>query len=123
MFLISLIHKASKTREVIAESIYNKIPNLYKNYFEELYDVEWDGLAYWNRIYSVHTWYRDGADDLIAENINYKYWLEDEDKFAHSYFDFINSHLGTKHLAHFGVKCKTWKWFMDEMKEQHGIDE
>jgi hypothetical protein len=123
MFLISLIHKATITREVIAESIYNKIPNLYKNYFEELYDTEWDGLAYWNRIHSVHAWYRDNADDLIAENINYKYFLEDEGRFVHDYHDFINSHLGTKHLAHFGTKCKTWKWFMDEMKEQHGIEE
>jgi hypothetical protein len=123
MFYICLDKSPTLAKEVIAESIYNKTPNLYKNYFEELYNTEWDGLAYWNRIYSIHTWYRDNADDLIAENINYKYWLEDEDKFAHSYFDFINSHLETKHLAHFGTKCKTWKWFMDEMKEQHGIEE
>jgi hypothetical protein len=123
MFYITILKKASKTREVIAESIYNKVPEIYKNYFEELYNSDWDGLAYWTRVYSVHTWYRDNADDLIAENINYKYCLEDEDTFIHSYYDFLNSHLGIKHLKHFGAKCPTWKWFMDEMKEQHGIDE
>jgi hypothetical protein len=125
MFYITILKKASKTREVIAENIYDKVPNTYKDYFEKFYndEWEWDGLAYWTRIYSVHKWYRDNADDLISENNNYRYWLEDENTFAKSYYEFINMLSGTKYLKHFGTKNPTWNYFMNSKKEEHGIEE
>jgi hypothetical protein len=30
---------------------------------------------------------------------------------------------GTKYLKHFGLKCETWKWFINTKKEEHGIEE
>jgi hypothetical protein len=123
MFLVTLLKDASPLREKIAENIYDKVPETYKDYFERFYNDEWDGLAYWTRIYSVHKWYRDNADDLIRENNNYRYWLEDENTFAKSYYEFINMLSGTKYLKHFGTKNPTWNYFMNMKKEEHGIEE
>ena len=65
----------------------------------------------------------DDAKDLMAENINYSYWLDKGiNDFMQGYYDFING-LGQKYLKHFGVKCATWNWFINDKKEEHGIDE
>jgi hypothetical protein len=123
MFLVSLLKDSSSLREVIAENTYNRLPSYIQNKFIDFYNDEWDGLAYWNRIYSVYKWYKDNADDLIKENINYRYWLDGGiEKFMEEYYDFINN-LGQKFLKHFGTKCRTWNWFINDKKEEHGINE
>ena len=81
MFLISLIHKATITREVIAENMYNKLPAYISNKFSDFYKDEWDGLAYWKKIHDVYKWYKDNHEDLIQENNNYRYWFESVNKF------------------------------------------
>jgi len=122
MFYITIMQKASKTREVIAENTYNRLPTYIQNKFMYFYNDEWDSFAYWNRIYSVYKWYKDNAEDLIEENINYRYWLDGgSNKFMEEYFDFLNN-LGRKYLKHFGTKCQTWDWFISQKKDEHGID-
>jgi hypothetical protein len=123
MFLVSIKCKATKTREVIAEKTFNNLPSHITNLFSEFYKDEWDGLTYWNKIYSVYKWYKDNAKNLMAENINYKYWLDKGvSDFMQEYYDFINVELGIKYLKHFGTKNPTWNWFVSSKKEEHGID-
>jgi hypothetical protein len=123
MFYITILRKATKTREVIAENTYNKLPAYISNKFSDFYKDEWDGLAYWNKIYSVYKWYKDNSEELIKENNNYRYWFESVNKFMDGYYDFINMLNGTKYLKHFGTKCPTWNYFMNMKKEEHGIEE
>jgi len=124
MFIVSIKCKATKTREVIAEKTFNNLPPHIQNQFSEFYNNEWDGLTYWNKIYSVYKWYKDNAKNLILENINYSYWLDNGvNEFMQDYYYFINNTIGTKYLKHFGTKCPTWSWFINEKKEEHGIEE
>ena len=123
MFIVSIKCKATKMREVQAEKTYNNLPSHITNLFNEFYKDEWDGLTYWNKIHSVYKWYKDNAKDLMADNINYSYWLDKGiNDFMQGYYDFING-LGQKYLKHFGTKNPTWNWFINDKKEEHGIDE
>jgi len=123
MFYVSILKKASKCREVIAENMYNKLPAYVSNKFSDFYIDEWDGLAYWKKIHDVYKWYKDNSDDLIAENNNYRYWFKSANDFMEGYYDFINMLSGTKYLKHFGIKNPTWNWFISEKKKEHGIEE
>jgi len=123
MFYITILKKASKTREVIAENTFNRLPTFIQDKFIDFYNDDWDGLAYWNKIYSVYKWYKDNSDDLISENINYKYWLEDIGGFMQGYYNFINMLNVTKYLKHFGTGNPTWNWFINQKKQEHGIEE
>lgn len=124
MFLVTMIKDSTSLREVIAEKTFNNLPSNITNLFQEFYKDEWDGLTYWNKIYSVYKWYKDNAKNLMAENINYSYWLDKGiNDFMQEYYDFINVELGIKYLKHFGTKCATWNWFISSKKEEHGIDE
>jgi hypothetical protein len=123
MFYITILRKATKYREVIAENMYNKLPTYISNKFSDFYKDEWDGLAYWKKIHDVYKWYKDNSEDLIKENNNYRYWFESVNKFMDGYYDFINMLNGTKYLKHFGLKCPTWNYFINMKKEEHGIDE
>jgi hypothetical protein len=124
MFMVCIKCKATKTREVIAEKTFNNLPSHITNLFQEFYKDEWDGLTYWNKIYSVYKWYKDNAKNLINKNINYSYWLDKGiNNFMQEYYDFINTELGIKYLKHFGTKTPTWNWFIQSKKDEHGIDE
>jgi hypothetical protein len=123
MFLLSILYKSTLLREKVAENTYNKLPNYISSKFSDFYNDEWDGLAYWKKIHDVYKWYKDNSEDLIQENNNYRYWFESVNKFMDGYYDFINMLNGTKYLAHFGTKCKTWNYFINMKKEEHGIEE
>jgi hypothetical protein len=123
MFYITILMKASKTREVIAENMYNKLPAYISNKFSDFYNDEWDGLSYWKKIYDVYKWYKDNSEELIQENNNYRYWFQSVNDFMDGYYDFINMLSGTKYLKHFGINNPTWNWFISSKKEEHGIEE
>jgi hypothetical protein len=123
MFLLSILYKSTLLREKVAENMYNKLPAYISNKFSDFYKDEWDGLAYWNKIYSVYKWYKDNSEELIQENNNYRYWFQSVNKFMDGYYDFINMLSRTKYLKHFGINNPTWNWFISSKKEEHGIEE
>ena len=123
LFLVTILFEASPLREVIAENMYNKLPGFVHTYFDELYNDDWDGMTYWNKIYSVYKWYKENKDDLISENINYSYWFQGADTFMQGYRDFLFQLNSTLYLKHFGTNVPTWNWFIATKKEEHGINE
>ncbi len=122
-FYLCLDKNPTEAKEVIAENMYNKLPSFVHTYFDELYNDEWDGMAYWNKIYSVYKWYKEHKDDLISENINYSYWFQGADTFMQGYRDFLVQMSGKLYLKHFGTNVPTWNWFIATKKEEHGINE
>lgn len=123
MFFITINYKATKSREVVAENMYNKLPNYVTNIMRKFYNEKWDGLAYWNRVYSIYKWYKENSNRLIAENINYSYWFTSVNDFFTSYRNFIAEKLNPIYLKNIGVNNPTWDWFISERKKVHGIDE
>jgi hypothetical protein len=124
MFMVSIKCKASKTREVVAENTFNRLPDYIQNRFMDFYNDKWDNLTYWNKIYSVYKWYNDNAENLMLSNTNYSYWLDSGiEKFMQGYCDFINERCSPIYLKNFGTKCATWFWFLDTKKDEHGIEE
>lgn len=121
MFYICLDKSPTLAKEVIAENMYDKLPDTWAYNFFDYYKDEWDNLAYWSRIYSIYKWYKENRKELINQNINYKYWLESEEKFIQGYKEHINQ-FSPIYLKHFGTKCPTWNYFINQKKEEHGIE-
>jgi len=65
MFYVCSVNAPTFAREATAEKTYNKIPSKIINLCNPIFKKEnYDGLSFWNKIYSLVKWYNTNVDEL-----------------------------------------------------------
>ena len=124
MFYVSLLNPPTSAREADAEKIYNKIHPLYKKIFNPIYQEEWDGFTFWNKINNLIKWYWKYADELCRKDSNCSYWLScGTVDFLDNYKKWLLEFTDNKpFLKNIGINNNTFDLYIKQKIKDHGIE-
>ena len=125
IFLACCAKDPDPVREVVADRIFDALPEWITDAAGELLRPGVDAVSFWAKIKTVLDWYEDRAQLLIAIDSNTRYWL---DGGARRWFDrykvFLKSltkNYATLYLSHLGTGNRTWTAFCGNAAAEYSL--
>ena len=124
MFYISLLNPPTSAREADAEKTFNNINPKIRSIFNSIYQNEWDGFTYWNKISNLVKWYKTYSAELNYKDTNCCYWL------SGGLIDFINNYKewlleftnNKPSIKNIGINNNTFNLYIKQKINEHGIE-
>ena len=123
MFYLCLVEGSTNQREAQAEKTYDSINPKYVKIASRLYNDDFDGYTFWNKINNVIKWYNDNAEHLINLEPSCLYWLGAGcAEFLADYVDWLMELTdGEPFLNNIGTATKTWELYLKQKSIAHEI--
>lgn len=125
IFLACCAKDPDPVREVVADRIFDALPEWITDAAGELLRPGVDAVSFWAKIKTVLDWYEERAQLLIAIDSNTRYWL---DGGARRWFDrykvFLKSltkNYATLYLSHLGTGNRTWTAFCGNAAAEYSL--
>lgn len=124
MFYVSLLYPPTSAREADAEKTFNSIPSKIRKIFIPVYQNEWDGFTFWNKIKNLTNWYFHYNINLIRKDSNCAYWLgNDILDFLENYKEWLLEFTDNKpFIKNIGIDNNTFDLYIKQKVKDHGIE-
>jgi hypothetical protein len=124
MFYVSLLNPPTSAREADAEKTFNNINPKIRSMFNDLYQNEWDGFTFWNKISNLVKWYEKYATKLCMKDTNCYYWLDLGIKgFLKNYKAWLLEFTDNKpSIKNIGINNATFDVYIKQKVKDHGIE-